>query len=705
MITKIYNYTHKSFNNYTGPEDDFRKKNIIFGYNGSGKSSLVKGLENQFLSMPSYNKDNYRIYSSDFINKSLLLDPKNRRHIRGVKVVFGEKNVAVEEEIKKLEATIIKQTDIDKIMNESIKMDGEIKAEISKIFSAKKGTLSIKGKSTSLPVDDIIKAYKDDYINALKVEPDPKNIEKSIGDDTVEKRIATLELLDEVPEIPLKQIDFEKISFLQDQSYDDVLIPNSTIVKWLVEGLDIHESKERCEFCESPIEYKKIKDRIDTYTKNIKYASETFFKDTYVFMITKITSIKIVLLKRESFRKQIGQFEDLFIELDRSVNEIEEYIDKIKSNSENIIGLRKIDITEFKSTCIRLSDNIVKINNFRKSAIDTERVKLDKLGVLVKAAVSMAISKSTIINANLEKISTNQKTIKLYTETNKDNFQRIKVLKDSKVVTADFKNLVNQIMKDINISIELEIDGNDYFLKSTLLEKPELTIDDISEGEKNLLSLVFFYYEMFEDEKQSVLKTDIRLIVLDDPISSMDDSNRFYVLELVRNIVQLEVDQVFVLSHVWDDYCQLIFKRESDPQYASYEIRKTSESFIYKNNSKGNPYKFMFKQLYELSLKSSLSTDCDYYHTPNTIRKVFEEFLFFKTNKTMLAQNSNKAEIESLFSIESNTEKRKLATLLSVSNVLSHTNTKTNEDILIAAKYLMSFIEHHDKIHYHAMIQ
>lgn len=705
MITKISNYTHRSFNNYTGPDDDFRTKNIIFGYNGSGKSSLVKGLENEFLRIPGNTKDNIRIYSADFINKSLLLDPANRRYIKGVKVVFGEKNVTVEEEIKKLATKIIKQTDIDKISTEITNLESDIKAEISKLLNAKKGTLSIKGKTASFSVDDTIKAYKDDLNSALKVESDLNNIEKSIGDDTVEKRIASLELLDEVPEIPIKAIDFEKISNMQEQSYDDVKIPNSTIIKWLLEGLGIHESKTHCEFCGSTIEYSKIKDKIDLYTKNIKFTSETFFKETYDFLNEKIVTIKTIISKQESYKKQINQFEELFIELNQAVNKIEKYINSIKYNSENIINVQKIDINEFKSTSTKLLEILVKINNLRKSTLESEKVKLDKLGILVKGAVSIAISKSTVINTGLEKISNNQKLIKQYTQSNKENFLKLKTLKESKIVTADFRNLVNQVMKDINISIELEIEGNDYFIKSTLLDKPELTIDDISEGEKNLLSLMFFYFEMFEDEHQTVLKNDIKLIILDDPISSMDDSNRFYVLELVRNIVQLKVDQVFVLSHAWDDYCQLIFKRESDPQYASYEIRKTSESIIYKNNSKGNPYKFMFKQIYDLSQKSTLTTDCDYYHIPNTIRKVFEEFLFFKTNKNMLAQSSHKDEIEDLFKIESNSEKRKLATLLSVSNVLSHTNTKTNDDILMAAKYLMALIERIDDLHFHAMKQ
>ena len=43
MINKLNNFTEKSFESYTSPDDlSFRAKNILFGYNGKGKSSIAK---------------------------------------------------------------------------------------------------------------------------------------------------------------------------------------------------------------------------------------------------------------------------------------------------------------------------------------------------------------------------------------------------------------------------------------------------------------------------------------------------------------------------------------------------------------------------------------------------------------------------------------------------------------------------------------
>lgn len=48
MIKKINNFTYKLFTNYTGPDDEFREVNVLFGYNGKGKTALVAGIKKEF---------------------------------------------------------------------------------------------------------------------------------------------------------------------------------------------------------------------------------------------------------------------------------------------------------------------------------------------------------------------------------------------------------------------------------------------------------------------------------------------------------------------------------------------------------------------------------------------------------------------------------------------------------------------------------
>jgi ABC-type multidrug transport system ATPase subunit len=708
MITKISGFTHKSFNNYTGPSDTFREKNIVFGYNGSGKSSLVTGIKNSFLDGQGNTDENIRIYSSDYISNYLLLDPSNRRNIKGVKAIFGEKNVEIETEIKELEEKTISDSEIIRLKTEINKLENDAITEINNIFDSKKGALRIQRKSSSLSLLETINAYQDDLNKALKIEANLSRIASTIGDDSIEERIVALELLNNVPEISNRIINYEEISKIQAQEYDDIKIPNSTIIRWLSEGVPIHQGKTHCEFCGSQIDLDIIRNKVEDFKNNVKFSAEKFYYELYKYLQEKIDSTKNILQKKELYTVQDNNFGMMFINLEKTLDSIIKINLTFKYNSDDVISLQKIDISDLKNTITKFSDIGSQINELLDAKISKEKVKLDKIGTLVKGAVSIAISKSTLINGNIGKIDTNKALLADYEKSNEIYFSKIKKLKISKTVTADFMMLVNDILQDINLSIRLKIEGNDYYLETTLLNNDELTVDDISEGEKNLLSLIFFYFEMFDDKAQKELKHEIKLIILDDPISSMDDSNRFYVLEMVSNILDLNVEQVFVLSHVWDDYCQLTYNRNcfhADSKFASFEIIKNHQSEVVRNMSKGNPYKFMFKEIFDLSQKHTLSTDCDYFHIPNTLRKVFEEFLFFKTNKNMLAQNSHKKEIESKFNITSMRDKTKLGTLLKVANVLSHTNTKTNDDILTSAKFLMKLIKNNDKLHYDAMKQ
>lgn len=177
MIRKINNFTYKSFKNYTGPDDDFRNINVIFGYNGSGKTALVEGIKEEFLKTNDIN--DLRIFTLEYVSKSLLLDETNREKLKGIKATFGEVDVGLEKEIKLLENQIIPQKDIDSTIIKNNNLEKTIIEEIDKIFKTKKGNLNIKGKSRTLPIDEIIKEYEKDYQNALKVEPNVENIKNT----------------------------------------------------------------------------------------------------------------------------------------------------------------------------------------------------------------------------------------------------------------------------------------------------------------------------------------------------------------------------------------------------------------------------------------------------------------------------------------------------------------------------------------------
>lgn len=137
-------------------------------------------------------------------------------------------------------------------------------------------------------------------------------------------------------------------------------------------------------------------------------------------------------------------------------------------------------------------------------------------------------------------------------------------------------HFLNEVLSSLGIQIILSLKENNYYLKHAL-EGCDLTIDNISEGEKNLLALL--YFELYTDKNQESFNSEIELVVIDDPISSLDDSNKFYVLEIVKKILSENTPPIFLFTHLWNDFCQITYGiKRKDTNYGVFEIYKNSKN-------------------------------------------------------------------------------------------------------------------------------
>ena len=101
MIEQISNLSYKSFKNYTSPPNFFKTKNIIFGYNGRGKSSLAKGIIDSY-NDEAVDQNSFRLFNRDYIKETLLLN-RDPSFIKGVKVTFNKKDAEITRKIRELE--------------------------------------------------------------------------------------------------------------------------------------------------------------------------------------------------------------------------------------------------------------------------------------------------------------------------------------------------------------------------------------------------------------------------------------------------------------------------------------------------------------------------------------------------------------------------------------------------------------------------
>lgn len=705
-ITKLNNFTEKSFRNYTGPDRNFKQKNIIFGYNGRGKSSLAKGIIREYLKDTSNSPNNYRFFDRNYINNNLLLKESINSRIKGVIANFGQKDIDIEKEIDALENTLI---DTKQLENEIIELNKKTRTEIDKIHDNKKGKIIIQKKPTSKTNKEVIELYNEDIEKAKKIEKNEEELLKIKGDNSLEKQKLIIESIN----IPIIQLvsneEIDTLKYIFAKKFDDIQIPNSKIIEWISNGLHIHQDGEKCKFCGGTPDLVYIKEKIEKYNSNEKQKASiqlTQFRDKIESLIAQLNNL--LLAKDNIYTNISNNTMPYFTTIEKSINILSTFKETINNKIDNIQSNIELDCEKLNEIIndIKISyDNIALEKRKQISFLDE---KILKLNILIKGAIGIEIKNSTLITDNMKLAVEKEKTLKEAKKKNEENLKKIDDLKKSKSNTKDFADHISKILSMLEINLKLEVLNDDYIIKHSITDDI-LKIEDISEGEQNLLSLLYFYYELFEDSEQTTLKPIIKLIVIDDPISSVDDINKMYVLELVKKICELNNIQLFIFTHVWDDFCNICYNKhdKADTPFGFFEIKKDDTgSTIMDAKTNETPYKHNFKEIHEFSLKANCSnmSDCEIYHYPNIMRKILEEFLEFKVkNSSPTYANINNIKLVLCGENPTNNDELAIGTLLNVCNILSHKASRNPDEILKAAKFLMRKIEKVDKLHFDTM--
>ena len=171
MIEQVTNLTKKSFDGYSGPIEKFKLKNVIFGYNGRGKSSLAIGLKDAYLDKPMSSEANFRFFSKDYVEDNLILkDPvtggKSKDKIPGVIAHFSKKDVKAEDDIKRLQGQI---TELGPIRNQLETLKSDARKAVNAIHDRRKGTANIARKNKDFDIEKVIELYTQDLDAAKKI--------------------------------------------------------------------------------------------------------------------------------------------------------------------------------------------------------------------------------------------------------------------------------------------------------------------------------------------------------------------------------------------------------------------------------------------------------------------------------------------------------------------------------------------------------
>jgi len=154
--------------------------------------------------------------------------------------------------------------------------------------------------------------------------------------------------------------------------------------------------------------------------------------------------------------------------------------------------------------------------------------------------------------------------------------------------------------------------------------------DTLSEGEKNFVTFLYFYYLLKGSDSESGMTTD-RVVVIDDPVSSLDSDILFIVSSLIKCLFEevragrTHVKQVFVLTHNVYFHREVTFNPRRTGGVMNEEtfwvVRKSGPiSKIEKHNS--NP----IRTSYELLWAEVRNPDRSNLTIQNTLRRILENY-------------------------------------------------------------------------------
>jgi wobble nucleotide-excising tRNase len=666
MITKISLKKVASYGDNPAVLETDKKINLIYGLNGTGKTTLSNFLQNtnatcfSDCSIEGLNTEKILVYNQKFIGDNFYEDTQ-----KGIFSLKSENKEAKEkidtafEEIKKISAQVEdsgsktglkfdlekKRKDIEALQNTTEEKTWEIKSKYSGGDRILEFCLDGKMGSKTVLFDYISRLPKSSSQPSKIVEDLKKEAEATQGTNAVTYNEGLINKIN---------YDFWKIE--EKEIYKEVIIGNDTsqvanlISKlsnsdWVKKGKEYikepQKENELCPFCQQK-----------TISQPLYQEIQSYFDETYQNKITELDK-----LEKEYFREyqnaksieeeifQIDFIKDKEIELRLLFNNL---IDSVRNNWSNISNKIKSPnvVVDLKSTILVQKE----LNDFLETIVEDIRVHNDKV-------INKSKTKNQIIKDFWEIMRWNYDQTIVSHKTQEEKLLNEKLDIESKI--SDFnsaiqeqQNVIKEAQKEIvniqdavnNINDELIFFGLDGFSivptgeESYKMQRPNEDItkfETLSEGEKTVISFLYFLELCKGKSKVDEVVTE-KIVVIDDPISSLSHMYVFNVSQLIKNnFFNDEYKQVFVLTHNLYLFHELIMytKNNKAPEREKlFRITKNQnkESHIYEMNSGEimNDYQSYWKVLKDHN--ENMASDC---LLANSMRNILEYFFGFIDNE------------------------------------------------------------------------
>lgn len=748
MLTAIENIDALGvFNGYKKDTSlsQFERFNVLYGMNGSGKTTLSR----LFLSLNSGENKSYpglkytvsssdgkfkqsqnfplkiRVFNADYVESNIGEIEGQLNPI----FIVGEENKTLVSQIETDEAKLVLLEEEQKLKEgEKSKLEqgrGKLFTDIAKIIAsdtsgqvtrtyrkpeAERAYLALDGAAT---LTDEELAVRRTTLRQASLEQVPT---LDLGYVSLDRDGAAVEMsmLEGVAELTktvqalcLRTSDSLAVKRLQE---------NPDIAAWVEKGLSLHHhhKSETCEYCLQSIPQPRLEELAKHFND-----SDRLLKEEIEAAIDVLASLKS-RVETLTYPGSAQLYEELRDELKGAIaalkacqktalthlNEaLKALRDKLFRRTEAVeSGLSEYDSAPFVASLGAL--NVV-LKKHNKKTEDFENHAADARAAIEKHHLST-------IGPDVAKYDTDIQTLN----------DRLKVIvdgdasKDEDGISALHGRITTNRAKVSNTAKAAErLTG----LLQTFLGRDELKFEPegdgyriirgsqaatrLSEGEKTAITFIYFIVQL-EDQDFDISEG---IVVIDDPISSLDSSSVYQAFSFLKNSVK-DAKQVFLFTHNFDflklllnwlnhipkskkqtSYYMLLCNVQTDGTRAA-AIRPLDKE-LRQNESE---YSWLFKQLYNFCSDGSIAGS---YHVPNMARKVLETFLeFYYPGSESLYKKLERVEFDAI----------KKTALLKFTNDLSHPTGKGFDPALVPeteknVTYLLEMIKTVSPIHFKSL--
>jgi len=697
MITKIKLHNIATYSNPV-ELSKLTKINFFFGSNGTGKTTISKLLANP---------DSYRGCQVEWQNEKLKTIVYNEDFVR--RVFYQSENLpgifTMGEEAKDIEEKIKQKNNAKEQLNKE-------KNQLNATLENKNIELQKKENNfRELCWEKIFEKYNETFNNIFDgyrkskeklanriLDEFSKNQSKQQNENYLIERYNLLynEELKTISEIiqltddiynQLENLESNQILKTKIIGKDDIdiakMIEKLHNHDWVRQGKEYYEKNydEKtnsyiCPFCQQKT------------TDNFKRKLEEYFDETYNNQIKEVNQFKN---SYSEITAKIGEYFDKLIAIEGN-KYFEREKGKIKTQIQIIHGI--------------LSENQLLINKKIDKPSESVEIKsiikeLRNLKELITVINNEIVKHNNIVNnQDKEKQTLNSEIWKYFCVDIKNDIESYK--KEKENIEKAINNLTDQINaqeKNIQKIIE-EISNLEKWIKSVkptvdainkllerfgfrgfklttsedekhysiIRENGEQAKETLSEGERNFIVFLYFYHLAQGTLTPEENINEPKVIVFDDPVSSLDSDVLFIVAALIKDILKKvrknegNIKQVFVLTHNVFFFKEVTYISQREN---SNERNDTMYYIVRKNNNvsniesyKTNPIKTTYQVLWD-----QLKKNTDFINIQNTMRRIIE--FYFK-----LLANMNEEELIGKF--EDENDKKIFRSLISWMNVGSH---------------------------------